>query len=216
MKFLFKYPSRGRPNKFKEILKLHLDHLSNKHEYKFIFTFDIDDDTMNNENIISYIKDLNIDFELNYGNSKSKIEAINSDLENKEFDILVLLADDIIPILKDYDDLIYKIFNESQYGLDCVLHFNTSMWSNLLDIFCIMGKQYYDRFKYIYHPSYKSICADNEFTEVARLLNRSIFSEFSPFEHNFFSDELAIKNSTFNAEDDKVYWERKKINFNIK
>lgn len=215
MKFLFKFASRGRPESFKYTLTEHLKCLSNKNEYKFIFTFDNDDLTMKNDDIISFIKSLNINHEIFYGENKTKIQAYNANLENQDFDVLVLLQDDMLPCLKDYDILICEIMETNPNGLDTTIHFNTSRWANLLDIWCVMGKKYYDRFNYIYHPDYKSIACDNEYTEVAKMLNRSIFSEVSPFYHNNISDELTLKNWYFNIEDDHTYHRRKLINFEV-
>lgn len=215
MKFLLKFPSRGRPDKFKKTLSNHLEYLSHKNDYKFIFTFDEDDESMNNFEIKNFIEKLKINYEIFYGESKNKIEAINANLENQEFDVLILIPDDMIPCLNDYDEYIREIFEKSENGLDTILHFNTSTWADLLDVWCIMGKTYYDRFGYIYYPEYKSICADNEYTEVAKILNKYIFSELCPFNHYFESDETAVKNWYFNAEDDVVYQIRKKINFGI-
>jgi hypothetical protein len=74
------------------------------------FTFDEDDEKMNNDDIRNFIKNLNIDYEIFYGNSKTKIEAINNNLENQDFDILILLQDDMIAELKNYDEVICDIF----------------------------------------------------------------------------------------------------------
>jgi len=216
MKFLFKFPSRGRPNKFKETLQLHLMHLSNKNEYKFIFTFDEDDDTMNNDDIKNFIKTLNIDFKIFYGQSKNKIEAINANLTDEDYDILILIADDMIPQVMEYDEIIRNIIETSENGTDTIIHFNTTRWANLLDVWCIMGKKYYDRFKYIYNPIYKSIFADNEYTEVAQILDRYIFSEIIAFNHNWDSDETTLKSWGHNQEDENIYNSRKNENFDLK
>jgi len=217
MKFLFKFPSRGRPNTFKETLKKHIDFLSNKNEYEFIFTFDNDDDKMNNDEIKEFIKRQNINYKIHYGNSKNKIEAINANIGDEDFDVLVLIADDMIPTIENYDEIIVDILTKSKHHLDSTIHFNTTRWSNILDIWCIMGKTYYDRFKYIYNPIYKSIYADNEYTEVAKLLDRCIFSEIFLFFHNyseFIGDETERKNWVFNSEDEKTYNRRLLNNFN--
>lgn len=217
MNFLLKFPSRGRPEKFKKVLKNHLNYLSGKHNYKFVFTFDTDDSTMNNIEIVDYIKSLNIEHEIFYGESRSKIQAYNANLENQTFDILILIQDDMIPILYNYDEIISEIFSNSPYGLDCTIHFNTVRWSNLLNIWNIMGKKYYERFNYIYYPGYGSIGCDNEYTEVSKMLNRSIWSSLCPFDHNNITgDPTEAKNWSFNADDDKLFWERKKINFGLK
>lgn len=216
MNFLFKFASRGRPEFFKNTLTEHLKYLSNKNKYKFIFSFDNDDYTMKNDEIIYFIKNLNINYELFYGDNKTKIQAYNANLENQDFDVLILLQDDMLPILQDYDELICEIMKTNSNGLDTTIHFNTSRWANLLDTWCIMGKKYYDRFNYIYHPSYKSISCDNEYTEVAKILKKSIFSEKCPFIHNPIVDKTTIKNDCFNIDDDQTFHKRKLINFDIK
>jgi hypothetical protein len=215
-KFLFKFPSRGRPDKFKATLVKHIECLSNEHEYKFIFSFDNDDEKMNNDNVKNFISNLDINYEIYYGDNKNKIEAINANLENQDFDILVLIADDMIPTRKNYDIIISDIFDGAPKGLDSTVHFYTARWANLLDIWNIMGKNYYDRFKYIYHPEYKSIFCDNEYTEIATILDCRIFSMESPFYHdNITDDETNNKNWQFNHEDWLVYENRKKNNYNL-
>lgn len=219
MKILFKFPSRGRPEKFKETLSQHLKMLSNKNNYKFIFTFDEDDITMNNIEIIDFIGSLNINHKINYGNSKNKIEAINANMDETDFDILILIADDMYPYVQNYDEIICKLFNESKHGLDSTIHFATATWAHLLDVWCIMGKNYYDRFGYIYHPSYITIFADNEYTEVSVFLRRTILSQLSPFKHtNITNDDTAIRNSggSNHTEDYNTYHKRKLLNFEIK
>lgn len=215
MRFLFKFASRGRPESFKDSLTRHLNHLSKKNTYKFVFSFDNDDPSMKNDDILNFLDSLNINYEAFYGDNKTKIEAYNANLENQDFDVLVLLQDDMIPCIQNYDEIIREIMETNENGLDTTIHFNTSRWVNLLDVWCVMGKKYYDRFGYIYHPDYKSIACDNEYTEVAKMLNRSIFTEISPFYHNNISDETTLKNWYFNTEDDQTYHRRKAINFEI-
>jgi hypothetical protein len=216
MKILFKFPSRGRPEKFKETLTEHLKMLSNKNDYKFIFTFDTDDETMNNPQIREYLESLKINCKINYGNSTNKIQAINANMDDDDFDILILIADDMIPILPNYDELICDLFNNSEHKLDSTIHFATAMWAHLLDVWCIMGKKYYDRFGYIYHPDYKSISADNEYTEVSIMLGRTILCHSTPFIHNFLTgDSTAVRNHQYNTDDYWAYVKRKEINFGL-
>jgi hypothetical protein len=55
---------------------------------------------------------------------------------------------------------------------DGILFFNDGYQKNKLNTLCILGKKYFDRFGFIYHPEYKSCWADNEFMEVGNKLNR--------------------------------------------
>ena len=92
-RILIKFPTRGRPERFKNTLEKYINFLSGKHDVKFIFTFDEDDVKMNCDEIRDYLDNLNVQNKYFYGNSKTKIEAINANLENEDFDILILAAD---------------------------------------------------------------------------------------------------------------------------
>lgn len=217
MKILLKYPSRGRPSKFKDTLVKHTKYLSYNNTYTFVFSFDSDDTSMNTVEIQDFIKTTLshelISYEINYSNNQNKIEAINNNLTNKEFDILILLADDMVPVLNNYDNNIVELFKNNPLLLDNTIHFYTSRWAHILDIWCIMGYNYYKRFNYIYHPSYKSIFCDNEYTEVSCLLNRTICSYESPFVHDWESDSTHQKNSVHERDDWLVYENRKQNNY---
>ena len=47
-------------------------------------------------------------------------------------------------------------------------------WRKDLNTLCIIGRKYYERFGYIYHPDYKSFWCDAEFTEVANKLKKQV------------------------------------------
>ena len=50
-KLLVKFPSRNRPEKFRDILDNYTSRTSGKHEVRFVVTMDSDDVTMNNDEI---------------------------------------------------------------------------------------------------------------------------------------------------------------------
>jgi len=47
-RLVIKFPTRGRPEKFKEVFSRYLSMLSGKHSVQFVITMDEDDETMNN------------------------------------------------------------------------------------------------------------------------------------------------------------------------
>jgi len=216
---LIKFPTRGRPEKFKATLEKHINLASKKHNIRYIFTFDDDDETMNTDEMKTYLNNLPVSNKFYFGNSEDKIEAINANMDDEDFDILILASDDMIPLLKDYDDIIAEKFTHSQFGLDCTLHFTSARWSDHLNIQPILGKLYYDRFGYIYHPAYKSISCDNEYTDVSRILRRDIFVPLELFSHNYLSqcngDETCIKNHEFNHHDGAVFQDRKAVDYDL-
>ncbi len=52
-KLIYKLASRNRPDKFKHVLEKSIDLLSGNHDVRFVITLDTDDETMNNDEIIS-------------------------------------------------------------------------------------------------------------------------------------------------------------------
>ena len=68
-KLIIKFPTRNRPEKFKQVLQLYIDGLSNKHEVKFVITMDNDDLSMNNEDMKSWLDALPVNIKYNYGKS---------------------------------------------------------------------------------------------------------------------------------------------------
>lgn len=217
---LIKFPTRSRPEKFFSVLDRYVKMLEEPENVHFIVSCDQDDPTMNNQEIISRLeKYQNLKFK--FGNNRNKIEAINADMEGQDFDVLLLASDDMIPQEFGYDTIIRQNMKKFFPDTDGVLWFNDGYQANNLNTLCILGKKYYDRFGYIYHPSYISLWCDTEFSEVSKMLNKVkyISHVIIKHEHPVWMkepwDELQIKNDSFNNRDMANFMERKKINFEI-
>jgi hypothetical protein len=214
MNILIKFPSRGRPDKFKDTLSKYIEQQSKKHTLNFICSFDIDDETMNSENIKEYLNNqLNVKYY--YGQSSNKIEAINRDMNMaNDYDILILAADDLFPIVDGYDDIIVQDMIKYYPDNDGTLHYMNPNWEERLDIGCIMTKKYYSRFNFIYNPLYQTIYCDNEYMEIAKILNKHKYIPKQIFAHHYITnDNTAIRNNMFNAEDEALYNQRKNNNY---
>jgi hypothetical protein len=223
-KILFKLPSRTRPKRVFEVLDATLENISDKENYEFLLTLDEDDQSMNNYNTI---QKLNSYKNMNYvfGSSNSKIEAVNRDVKEfeKDWDILVLLSDDMVPIYKGFDNVIREKYDEFFPDLDGVTWFNDGFQKSRINTLCILGKTYYDRFGYIYHPSYKSLYCDNEFTIVANKLGKQKYFDKVLIEHRHFSignnreryDQLYVRNDSLMKTDELNYYKRESINFDL-
>lgn len=224
-KILFKLPSRSRPNRVFEVLDETIKNLNDLKNFVFLLSLDDDDITMNNSEVITKLNsypNMNIFF----GSSDSKISAVNRDMEklNVDWDILVLLSDDMIPIYKGFDNLIREKFNEYYPNFDGVTWFNDGHQKNRLNTLCILGKKYYERFGYIYNPEYKSLFCDDEFTIVADKLGKQKYFDIVIIEHRQYSignnkdryDELYKKNNNFLTYDSDIFKKRQSLNFNLK
>jgi hypothetical protein len=222
MELLIKFPTRQRPTKFFEVLDIYYSNIEDLNKTKFIISCDIDDVTMNNEQVINRLKTYP-NLQYFFSNNKSKIEACNANLENQTFDILLLASDDMYPIVYGFDEIIRNEMELFYPDTDGVLFHNDNHNKKLLNTLCILGKKYYDRFKYIYFPQYHSFWCDNEFQNVADLLNKQIYFDNCIIEHRhpiyeayYAKDELYRKNDLKSMNDKQLYNLRKQLNFGLK
>jgi len=213
MKILIKFPTRGRPEQFISTLNKYIKYAEG--ELEFVITCDSDDKTMNNYDMIARL-DLYDNLTYSFGESNNKIHAVNKDMEGREFDILLLASDDMIPIRGGYDTIIKKAMTKLYPDTDGVLWFNEGYLGMNNNTLSIMGKKYYDRFNYIYHPDYKSLWCDNEFMEVGNILGKQTYIDLVIIEHKHVhyvgGEEDAIhKLNTQHHPIDKATFNKRKV-----
>ena len=217
MNILFKYPTRNRPSIFKDTLEKYYNLMSKKHNFQFIITADTNDNTMNNDNMREYlISKPNLIY--SYGNSQSKIQAVNADMVGREFDILVLVSDDMIPVVEGYDDIIVENMVKHFPDMDGALHFNDGrVGKNDAITLSIMGKKMYDYFGYIYHPAYRSLFCDNEFRDCVYSMKKCVWIDQVVIKHYWQdlvgNDEIQKLNSKHWTLDQSTYNRRKAAGF---
>ena len=219
MKILIKYPSRERLAQFVKILDQTWDLVEDKENTRFLVTLDFSD-----PQIAMYLKFLNgrAYVEKIVENSQGKIHACNRDMDKSgEWDIVLLLSDDMIPCMKGWDKVLRDEMLTHFPDLDGVLFHNDGYQKNKLNTMPICGRKYFDRFSYIYSPEYASLWADNEFMEVSRILHKEFYSDIVLFRHNHYAnvklkaDRLMVHNEKFYQQDKGVYNRRKLTNFGL-
>jgi len=219
MKLLIKFPTRNRPDKFLHVLDMYVRNLDDK-TTSIIVSADNDDESMTNDFIKEVISQYD-NVKLCFSDNKSKIEAINADIENIDFDIVLLASDDMVPKIKGYDTIIKNKMIEHYPDTDGVLWFNDGYQKNNLNTLCILGKKYYDRFGYIYNPEYKSVWCDNEFMDVANILEKQTYFDEIIIEHKHPDwgygnrDVIHLLNAKNENDDKQTYLKRKAKNFDL-
>ena len=219
MKLLVKFPTRNRKNKFFKVLRQYQNLCEDLDNTYFLITLDNDDESMNPsdvEDIFNTFKNVKVI----YGTSNSKIHAVNRDIELvNDWDIVLLASDDMTPKVKGYDNIIRNKMKEFYSDTDGILWFNDGHMGNKLNTLCILGKKYYDRFGYIYHPEYKSVWSDNEFMLVGNILGKQTYFEQVIIEHEHpdwgygSRDEIHQNNSKNENQDKLLFTKRKDNNF---
>jgi len=219
MKLLIKFPTRNRKNKFFKVLKQYQNLCEDIENTFFLITLDEDDESMKPSevnDIFNTFKNITVV----YGDSKSKIQAINRDIELvNDWDIVLLASDDMTPKIKGYDNIIRNKMKEFYPDTDGILWFNDGHKGNKLNTLSILGKKYYDRFGYIYHPEYKSVWCDNEFMTVGDLLGKQTYFDEVIIEHEHPDwgygnrDVIHQINSKNESHDRTLFTTRKENNF---
>ena len=211
MKILYKFATRSRPEKAAAVIQNILMNAEHA-EFSILMAIDSDDSTM-----VDFVLPKGV--EAAYGTSKSKIEAINRDIPIDGWDILINVSDDQLFTVKGFDlDILIAMGNNT----DQFLHFPDGFVNERLCTMTIIGKKYYDRFGYVYHPDYSSLWCDNEAQEEAIRLGCYKYVDKHIFIHNHPAwiggkvDAQLEHTQKFYRQDERTYRKRKSLNFPIK
>lgn len=207
-RILYNIATRSRARQARELI----DYIYSNDKHAIILV-KIDNDEPDLEGYERHVLyHMGIDIDIAFSNSK--VHAINRSI-HEYWDILVNISDDQRFITPDFAHIIRDNMEH-----DCFLHFPDEMAQGLSTM-SIMDKAYYDRFGYIYHPSYKSLWCDNEATEVAKLLRRHkyvdqvIFRHYHPAWGLAPMDKLYQRNNQYWNQDKRNYNQRKARNFDL-
>lgn len=213
---LYNFASRSRPDRCRRAIQT-IMRLSTQRRYKILLKVDDDDEKKHRYPILQAAHGRTI-----FGKSQSKVHAINRDIPETGWDIIVNMSDDILFTKQGFDDVIrnhtgpddFVLFPEPYAARD----FNRPK-NGLISVVSIMGKEYYRRDGYIYHPSYLRTHCDNEATEVAKIRGRFKQVDIQLFFHEHpaagykVGDRLyALEKKTWDFDEAK-YFERKENNF---
>ena len=224
MRILLKCPTRSRPEKLIETLRSYVYLAHKRDEIGVAISCDDDDTSMTRPSIQGDIHKLLSPFawhQIFYGSNKSKIEACNANMQEItwEWDIVVLVSDDMIPRIEGWDDIIrshMKVYFPDTMG---ILWFNDGFQGDKLNTLCIYGRKMYEYLGHIYQPEYKSLFCDTELTDRCRddLAPYCKYISYCIIRHEHPGtgfkekmDPLYAKNQTFWNEDMHTYIRRKK------
>lgn len=217
MKILFKYPSRGRVNRFIQGMDSIVDNMYDKENYHILVTADEDDpDMVAAQTVIEMYPNTTVI----YGTSKSKIDAVNRDMDKSgEWDIVCVMSDDMRITQLGFDEILRAEF--IQHGLDIMLHVPDNDAKSALATMYIAGKKFVDRFGYLYNNEYKSLFCDNEVMDVSKMLGCYRYLDFpnailhlNPAYGHLERDEMFNEQQNIGwTEDQETYNRRKANNF---
>ncbi len=228
MNILVVWPTRDRPLKFQKTFAGWRDSCWHRWDVRFLVSIDSDDESMNS---IWESAGGRFNVAVARGRPEGKIAAINRDLEFcPGWDMLVLASDDMIDkgLRKDegyWHDIVRKDMETYFPDTDgCLWYSDGSVVTDKVCTLVVMGRKYYERFGYIYHPDYKELWCDNEYTEVAKKLDRIekidrvLFRHVHPLNNlapMSEMDETYRKSEAMFHVDKKTFLRRQELNFDL-
>lgn len=182
MRLLYKFPSRSRPSKF----FAHLDNIlamARHDDFVIVPTLD-DNDLTINESFKEKLSGYGERIQPIFGRSTSKIHAVNRGIPADPWDIVIATSDDMEFIQVGFDLQIIEHMRALFPDLDGVLHYPDGFEHADILSLPVIGRKYYDRFGYIYHPSYVSLFCDEEAILAAKNLGKLASINAQLFRHN--------------------------------
>ena len=232
MKLLIQFPTLARQSKFTQCLSKYVNMASGLHEIMFNINCDVDDPTMNNDEARKNINDIfshqyntpnRAKAKVHYDRGTTKISAINDHIDAASCDILICASDDMIPHVDGWDNEIAKAMEEHYPDLDGCVHFNDGVTDVKLITFSILGRKLYKHFGYIYHPDYKSLYCDDEFTQEVTRMDKVKYIDKVIIKHEHYGEKgnnnsgdldfAAKKTLVYSGRDGMVFEHRKKLGF---
>lgn len=212
MKISVIYPSRSRPEICKATLSKWIECAYLPEAIEWIVSVDQDDPCLS-----EYVKFYNPGkFILEISRNRSCVDAINIAASKCTGDLLVVISDDFLPFNGWDGDLKNEVFGKE----DFLLKTRDGIQPTLVTL-PILDRKYYNRFGYVYHPSYFHLHCDEEMTIVSLMLGKYIKSNLF-FEHchhsvgKFQRDALSDRNDASWGQGQSVLEHRAKDNFGIK
>jgi hypothetical protein len=219
---LIKLASRSRPNKFVKCLN-NIKQMTMT-DYQVIVSADSDDKTMNCPQMIRFV-DRMPRVKMFFGPHSCKVEAINRDIEKAtpDWTILVNMSDDFEIVCRGWDRILRQVVGEAWPGsTDWFAHFSDGYVHEALPTISIMGRDYYNHDKYIYHPVYKSFSCDSEayFVALARgkhkYFNHRLFKHEHPANNRRLKNDSLYRVNAIHSKDDiATYFERLNNDFDL-
>ena len=220
-RILWKFPIRWRRDKFFDTLDKYYSLFSTSKNNHFLVTIDDDDVELNTAEVKKRLKGYT-NLICQVSNCTNKIQAVNRGVESQQWDIVVVVSDDMIPQVNGLDQIIRSDMARYFPNLDGALWYNDGFQGDAINTIQIMGRRWFDRWGYIYHEDYVSQRCDVEYQKVAKRFDRIkyINNVIIRHEHADFGlaeyDKLLLHNYTFIRRDELMFYQRESIGFAVR
>jgi len=224
MRILLKCPTRSRPARVLKTLSTYIRLAARPDLLGVAVSCDSDDPTMTNPVDLQKALAPCAWSRIFSSPNRSKIEACNANMSEVDWDwdIVVLVSDDMVPQVRGYDDVIRNQMTTRFPDRNGILWFNDGCQGSNLNTLCIYGRTFYEERGMIYDPVYKSLFCDTELTDHCRtiLADRCAYIPSCIIRHEHpgagytqYMDALYERNQTYWNQDMYTYIRRKAYDY---
>lgn len=171
-RLLIVIPTSGHPTEFFATLDAYYKNLSKEVPYRFLVACDLNDASMNTQEVKTRLGEYP-HLTVIYSKQLSKPDTYNNAVSkfSGQFDILLAANETLEPVEHGYDKKIVAAMNKNFADYDGVINFHAE--PNLpINTTPVIGKAFYQRLGYVYHPDYQADYFDQELTQVSRILGK--------------------------------------------
>jgi hypothetical protein len=178
MKILLKCPTRSRPHKVLETIRSYIRLAAKPEQLGIAISCDTSDPSMINVSDLQKTISKCAWSQIFHSDNRTKIQACNANMNEItwDWDIVVLVSDDMIPQIRGYDEVIRNHMIAKFPDRNGILWFNDGAQGEKLNTLCIYGRAFYESQGFIYNPEYKSLFCDTELTDQCRKEYKNICS----------------------------------------
>ena len=220
MRILLKCPTRSRPARVLKTLSTYVRLAAHPELLGVAVSCDVDDPSMVNTADLQKALAPCAWSRIFYGRNANKIAACNANMNEVDWDwdIVVLVSDDMMPQIRGYDDIIRTHMTTRFPDRNGILWFDDGCQGNNLNTLCIFGRTFYNERGTIYDPVYKSLFCDTELTDHCRMqyADRCLYIPYCIIRHEHpgagysqYMDALYDRNQKYWNEDMYTYISRK-------
>lgn len=197
MKFSLIHPSRNRVARAEDAVREWTSRFSGVHECEHIMSVDADDPQMDGYAALAARHGLR----LVVGHNRTMVEAVNRGAEHATGDLLIVVSDDFgCPAAWDV-----ALAAVADGALDRAVLVDDGLGARIMTL-PIIGRAFYARQGYVYHPAYISMFADDDLTAVARRDGLLVDATHLVFPHRHFSAALSASDDTYARQNSGRAW----------
>jgi hypothetical protein len=197
MKFSLVHPSRGRIQRAEDAIVEWRGRASGAHAVEYLLSVDDDDPSLDSYRELAARQAVG----LVVGSNRRMVDAMNRGAACATGDVIVGISDDF-GCPDRWDAAIAEVVGDRR---DCAVLVHDGIDARILTL-PVLGRAFYDRLGFVYHPSYVSMFADDDLTAIARRDGVLLDATHLRFPHRHYAVAMSAIDPTYARQNSNEFW----------